>query len=248
MDSARDLREQPSSEPLPVLPGGTSSTRLRVYPWEAPDGLRGGTPHVHLASTEAYTVLAGSGRVLTLTATQGTRWHELTPGTQLWFTPGTVHRLVNDSGDLEILALMANRGLPESGDAVMTFPPEHLSSPEAYAAAAALPAPGTADPTAREAAVRARRDLALDGLVRIQEDPEAFDRFLEAALALVHHRAEDWTRIAEAGPAADAARTREALAALAEGSTRVLRAARIGRSTPQEALGMCGHLQQWPPA
>ena len=83
----------------------------------------------------------------------------LEPGAFVWFTPGTIHRLVN-GGDLEILVLMQNAGLPEAGDMVITFPPEVLASAESYAAAATLPEDertsfGTGD------AARARRDLAV---------------------------------------------------------------------------------------
>ena len=37
-----------------------------MYDTEAPDGLRGGTPHLHTACTEAYAVAAGRGAVQTL--------------------------------------------------------------------------------------------------------------------------------------------------------------------------------------
>ena len=50
----------------------------------------------------------------------------LEPGAFVWFTPGTIHRLVN-GGDLEILVLMQNAGLPEAGDMVITFPPDVLA-------------------------------------------------------------------------------------------------------------------------
>ena len=46
-----------------AFPGATALTVLDVYDWIAPDGLRGGSAHVHLASTEAYMVLAGHGRL-----------------------------------------------------------------------------------------------------------------------------------------------------------------------------------------
>ncbi|GAB3933934.1 hypothetical protein GCM10027614_06000 [Micromonospora vulcania] len=68
-----------------------------------------------------------------------------------------MHRLVNGGG-LSIVVLMQNSGLPEAGDAVLTFPPDVLADPAAYAAAAALPdgerrartcGPRTADVTSR---------------------------------------------------------------------------------------------------
>jgi hypothetical protein len=43
-------------------------TALHVQPWEAADGLCGGSPHMHLCCTEGYVVIGGAGRVQTLTA------------------------------------------------------------------------------------------------------------------------------------------------------------------------------------
>ncbi|WP_238434262.1 cupin domain-containing protein [Micromonospora tarensis] len=123
-----------------ALPGGIGLSRLRVYDTAAPDGVVGGTPHLHLCCTEGYVVTEGEGAVQTLTMA-GFRETPLRPGTVVWFEPGTVHRLVN-RGALAIVVLMQNSGLPEAGDAVLTFPPEVLADPVAYAEAAALPAGG----------------------------------------------------------------------------------------------------------
>ncbi|MEV1147670.1 cupin domain-containing protein, partial [Micromonospora sp. NPDC049799] len=122
------------------LPGGVGLSRLCVYDTVGPDGLVGGTPHVHLCCTEAYVVTGGSGAVQTLTV-EGFRETPLRPGAVVWFTPGTVHRLVND-GDLRLVVLMQNSGLPEAGDAVLTLPSEYLADATAYAAATALPGGG----------------------------------------------------------------------------------------------------------
>jgi mannose-6-phosphate isomerase-like protein (cupin superfamily) len=123
-----------------AVPGATAITVLDVYDWVAPDGLPGGSAHVHLASTEGYVVASGAGRLQTL-GERGYAETPLRPGDCLWFTPGTIHRLVND-GDLRLLVVMQNAGLPEHGDAVLTFPPEVLADPAAYAGAAALPRGG----------------------------------------------------------------------------------------------------------
>jgi mannose-6-phosphate isomerase-like protein (cupin superfamily) len=104
-----------------AFPGATGVTVLDVYDWVAPDGLPGGSAHVHLASTEGYLVLSGAGRLQTLSE-RGYAQTPLHPGDCLWFTPGTIHRLVNDS-ELRLLVVMQNAGLPEHGDAVLTFPP-----------------------------------------------------------------------------------------------------------------------------
>lgn len=53
--------------------------------------------------------------------TSGYEVTPLEPGTVAWFTPGTIHRLVNED-DLRITVLMQNNGLPEAGDAVLTLP------------------------------------------------------------------------------------------------------------------------------
>lgn len=124
----------------PVFPGGTSVSHLWVYDWPAPDAPGGsGSPHFHTASTEAYVTLAGRGRVQVL-GPEGFAEHELVPGRIVWFSPGVIHRAVNDGG-LEALVVMSNGGLPEAGDAVFTFPPEVLADPAAYRAAATLPEP-----------------------------------------------------------------------------------------------------------
>ena len=106
-----------------ALPGGIGVSLLTVYDTEAPDGLVGGTPHVHLACSEGYYVIAGSGAVQALTQ-KGFAETPLQPGTVVWFDPGTIHRLINGGG-LKILTLMSNSGLPEAGDAVLTLPPGH---------------------------------------------------------------------------------------------------------------------------
>ncbi|MDQ3146190.1 MAG: cupin domain-containing protein, partial [Actinomycetota bacterium] len=121
----------------PPFPGAVGLSHLRVYDSVAPDGLAGGTPHLHTVCTEAYAVVAGAGAVHTLT-TRGFREVPLEPGAVVWFTPGTIHRLVNGGG-LEILVLMQNAGLPEAGDMVITFAPEVMADPGRYAEAAGLP-------------------------------------------------------------------------------------------------------------
>src|SRR6185312_8664760 len=139
----RDEHSVPSPAPADArvpagaaFPGATGLTVLDVYDWVAPDGLRGGSAHVHLASTEGYLVLSGAGSLQTLSE-RGYAATPLRPGDCVWFTPGTIHRLVNDGG-LRLAIVMQNAGLPEHGDAVLTFPPDVLADPAAYAAAAAL--------------------------------------------------------------------------------------------------------------
>ncbi|MFD7459419.1 cupin domain-containing protein [Streptomyces sp. NPDC059868] len=202
------------------LPGGVGVSGLSVYDWPAADGVCGGTPHTHLVCSEAYVVAGGRGAVQTLTAS-GYEVTPLAPGTVAWFTPGTVHRLVNEGG-LRITVLMQNSGLPEAGDAVLTLPPRHLADPETYAAATTIPA--DAPEAEQERIARARRDLALEGYRELRaggpEAPAAFHR--AAAAAATGHRLD---RLAEG----DASH-------LAEAAVRAEQPLARGR------FGMCGRL------
>lgn len=232
--------------PAPLFPGAVAVSDLQVYDWEAADGYCGGSPHLHTASSEAYVVIGGSGAVHTLSSC-GAEEHPLAAGDVLWFSPGTVHRLVND-GDLRLLVVMSNAGLPEAGDAVMTFPRVVREDPEAYAAAAALP-----DGDGRAAAARARRDLALAGYAELcdavaREGAAALADLHAQAARLVQHRVAQWQGHWEATVAAEAARTRRQLAALAAGEVGAMAAASVvpGQPTPGErGYGMCGRLRTW---
>src|SRR4051794_25596564 len=160
------------------LPGGVSISHLRVYDWPAPDGVGlagSGSPHLHVVSSEAYVVLGGTGSVHTLGPT-GFAVHPLRPGSIVSFGPGVVHRAVND-GDLEVLVLMSNAGLPEAGGAGPTSPAAVLAAPAAYRAAATLPDSTASDDQMAQAA-RRRRDLALEGYAELGD---AIDRIGAAA-------------------------------------------------------------------
>ncbi|MEU8354803.1 cupin domain-containing protein [Nonomuraea sp. NPDC048882] len=220
-----------------AFPGGTSISRLTVYSGKAcADGLEGGTPHLHTASTEAYVVIAGHGALQTLDA-HGLRETALSAGSTVWFTPGTIHRAVNHGG-LEVVVVMSNAGLPEAGDAVMTFPPEIVADPERYREAATLPADGV------EEAVRRRRDLAVEGFHRLTEGgPEALRTFYESAIALVRPKAVAWRKIWESTVAAETGRTAAVLDALERGDGAHLMESALMESPPDERWGMCGNLR-----
>jgi mannose-6-phosphate isomerase-like protein (cupin superfamily) len=228
---------------MTTFPGGTAVSRIRVYDWPSADGPPGGSPHLHTASTEGYLVLAGHGRLETLSG-QGYREHRLAPDTVLWFTPGTVHRLVN-TGGLEILVLMSNAGLPEAGDAVLTFPPEVLADPAAYRRAATLPdRPGPLG-------ARRRRDLAVTGYVALREHvradgPAALGDLYRAAAALVADRVPDWRTRWRDGPLARAVDTGDQLDQLAARDGTHLVESAVYTADPATArYGMCGHLSGW---
>ncbi|MEU2623833.1 cupin domain-containing protein [Streptomyces sp. NPDC007157] len=224
------------------LPGGVAVSRLCVYDWPAADGVRGGTPHLHLVCSEGYVVTGGRGAVQTLTAS-GYQVTPLTPGTVAWFTPGTVHRLVNED-DLRITVLMQNSGLPEAGDAVLTLPPRYLADPETYASVTTVPA--DAPEAERERIARARRDLALEGYRALREatGPEPLAAFHRAAAALVRPRLADWRARWERGARAAAAATGEQLDRLERGDAGHLADAVVQAEQPCERgrFGMCGRL------
>lgn len=232
------------TDDVPLLPGGIGLSRLRVYPWPTEDGLHGGSPHLHVTCTEAYCVLGGTGELHTLTA-EGLRRTPLAAGDVVWFTPGTVHRAVN-TGGLDVMVLMQNDGLPEAGDAVLTFPPEHLADPAAYRAAAQL---GEGAPEERTVRARARRDLAVAGFQHLVEQvesghQEALGAFHAAAAALVAPRLDAWEAAWRERAASAAEQTGRQIAALRQGDTRHLGEATVTRlpAPPQDTLGMCGHL------
>jgi len=221
-----------------TFPGAVALTVLDVYDWVAPDGLRGGSAHVHLASTEGYVVLDGRGRLQTLGA-QGYAEAGLQPGDCLWFTPGIIHRLVNEGG-LRLLVVMQNAGLPEAGDAVLTFPPEVLADPAAYRRAAALPAAGEAMPDA----ARRRRDLAIEGYLALRDGgPAALEGFYAAAVRLVGGRVPQWRDRWQAGALGAATATGRQLDQIAAGDAAHLADGMLRRSGPgARGYGMCGRL------
>ncbi|MBT2400107.1 cupin [Streptomyces sp. ISL-100] len=233
------------------LPGGIGVSLLRVYDWPAADGLRGGTPHLHLTCSEGYLVTAGQGAVQTLTAS-GFRQTPLAEGALVWFTPGTIHRLVNDGG-LTIVVLMQNRGLPEAGDAVLTLPPPLLADPAAYRAAVTLPADGTEEELAH--AARVRRDLAVAGFAALRAaadagDPGPLAAFHRAAAALVGPLTGGWRERWREGAAAASAATGDQLDRLGDGDCGYLAQALVRAEQPAHRgrFGMCGRLDVYPAA
>lgn len=242
--------------PAGLFPGGTAVSRLRVYDWPAADGLHGGSPHLHTTSAEGYVVLEGEGTLQTLSG-EGYGEHPLAPGTLLWFTPGTVHRLVT-SGELEILVVMQNSGLPEAGDAILTFPLDVLRDPDAYARAAAIQTVPDleAGPQADDmlaAAARRRRDLAIEGYLTLREQvlvdgPEAMDEVYRAAGALVRSRTEHWRELWEERVREQVERTDRHLTRLSKGDVAHLAESAVYTADPEPGprrLGMCGRLQVW---
>ncbi|MBP2330695.1 mannose-6-phosphate isomerase-like protein (cupin superfamily)/Arc/MetJ-type ribon-helix-helix transcriptional regulator [Kibdelosporangium banguiense] len=226
------------------FPGATGISGLRVYDWPTSDGVCGGSPHVHLTCSECYVVINGSGRVQTLTR-RGFAEVPLRPATVAWFTPGTIHRLVNDA-DLQIVVIMQNSGLPEAGDAVFTFPSTTLADPDEYTKAASLPRD--------EAAAQQRRDLAIEGFLELRRHIESgdyapLDEFYQAAVRLKRDRLADWEQRWRSGALAAAQRTGEQLDRLRANDISHLLEADIRVLPPQDTqkFGMCGRLDTHDP-
>lgn len=232
---------------IPSFPSAVGVTHLRVYDSVAPDGLVGGSPHVHFVCTELYIIVGGRGVVQTLSAT-GYRETALEPGKLVWFTPGTIHRLINH-GDLEIQIVMQNAGLPEAGDFVLTFGEAMLNDADAYFDAASLSPKGEVY-TNSEGASRRRRDLAVEGFNQLrarfeQEGPAALERFYASALRLVHSKLPDWRNVWEHGPLQATQATDTQLHALTNGQIDHLLTGDVYElPAPDEPrrLGVCGTL------
>jgi hypothetical protein len=219
-----------------------------VYQSATADGIHGGAPHVHLSCAECYVVIEGVGRLQTLSAA-GFREVPLLPNDVVWFTPGTIHRSVNDGG-LRVVAVMQNAGLPESGDAVLTFPPEIINDPVKYFAAASLK-----DDALTEAERMAqRRDLAVAGFGALRASVEGgdsalLDDFYRAAAMIVRPRLEDWQARIKAVVLDDVERSLAHIDALTKGDYSHLRNARVERVSPSSprTWGMCGRLIAYDP-
>lgn len=227
------------------MPGATLATRLRVYDSAGPDGQRGGTPHMHLLCSEMYFVLSGSGFVEMLD------WHgfsrqPLSPKSALIFSPGTLHRLINPEGDLELFITMQNSGLPERGDNVVSFRADILEDDTAYQQAMAIS-------SLQEALTR--RDRGVEGFLEIKaafsqslsEGQTALREFFELATARTRHLYGSWQQIIHQGALQEAQRALEQLNNLSQGKAEHLKQAQhfaIAQgdfSTP----GFCGTLNRY---
>ncbi|MFC0107389.1 cupin domain-containing protein [Kibdelosporangium aridum] len=215
---------------LVIFPGATAVSGLSVYPWQAEDGRRGGSPHVHLTCTEAYITVSGSGSLQTLSA-QGLQEYPLIPGSVVWFGPGTIHRAVNGTS-LRVIVVMQNSGLPEAGDAVLTYPSHILADPAEYH---------------RTRKPRERRDLAVRGFLELVRDPGALPKFYQQAAELVADRLDDWEKRWEGGPLEAVRQTQRHLNSLRSGNVDYLMESEVevAQAPAQRTYGMCGMLDKY---
>jgi mannose-6-phosphate isomerase-like protein (cupin superfamily) len=234
-----------------AFPGGIGVTHLRVYDSLAPDGVAGGSPHMHFACSEAYLVIKGRGSVQTLSSA-GFREITLREGSMIWFTPGLIHRLVN-ADQLEIFAVMENAGLPEHGDSVLTFPFEYLQDEDSYWQFASLKSAGLAPVKQQEAAFR-RRDLAVRGFqtLRAEWETGSLDHFYYQAAGLMRSKEPVWRQTWEAGPMNTIQRTGTFLDQLHLGTSGYLKKGAVFEipvdpEFEMRKLGMCGTLRPYLP-
>jgi len=236
-----------------ALPGGIGVTHLIVYDTPAPDGLVGGSPHLHFACSEAYLVIKGQGSVQTLSS-DGFHEVPLRAGSLVWFTPGLIHRLINQDCQLEIFAVMENAGLPEHGDSVLTFAVEHLADEDGYLQFASLARAGLASADSREAA-RKRRDLAVEGFLSLRAELQkggSLHRFYSQAVRLVQSKEPAWRALWQTGPASTIHRTKNFLDKLQMGASDYLNQGRVFEipldpAQEERRLGMCGTLRKYLP-
>jgi mannose-6-phosphate isomerase-like protein (cupin superfamily) len=235
-----------------AFPGAIGVTHLRVYDSLAPDGLAGGSPHMHFACSEAYLVIKGRGAVQTLSSS-GFREIPLRAGSMVWFTPGLIHRLVNTDAQLEIFAVMENAGLPEHGDSVLTFPLEFLQDEDSYLQSAPLDNVGLA-PADQQDAARKRRDLAVRGFQTLRAELKngSLQNFYNQATRLMRSKEPVWRGIWEAGPMNTIQRTRNFLEELNLGSSDYLNEGTVFEvpvdpEGEARKLGMCGTLRPYLP-
>jgi mannose-6-phosphate isomerase-like protein (cupin superfamily) len=227
------------------MPGSTAISRLQVYNTPAPDGQRGGTPHVHLLCAEMYFVLEGSGAVEMIDSSGFSRV-ELQPYSALTFTPGTIHRLINSSGDLQILVIMQNSGLPEKGDNVVTFTEDWLSSDETFSEAMSV--------TSETDAYR-RRDRGVEGFLQLKA---AFEQNIEMGRTALRHFfalagqrtarfRPEWARIVESGAGVAVHTSLDHLQALERADLTYLMQPQHQLIPAREpsALGFCGRLDRY---
>lgn len=234
------------NEKVPLrMPGSILMTRLKVYDTSAPDGQCGGTPHVHLLCSEMYFVLAGSGFVELIDA-DGFSRVELHPHAALLFSPGTVHRLINPNGDLELLVMMANSGLPERGDNVVCFSHEWLNDQARYDEAMHVESVSDA---------YRRRDKGVDGFLQIKAafsqgldiGRAALQQFYKYAAKRTGIRHDQWSQIIVDGSLKEVQQTQQQLQMLSDGKIDYLLDADQHLIQPNQfnKPGFCGHLNRY---
>ena len=189
----------------PPFPGAIAATHLRVYDTAAPDGLAGGTPHLHTACTEAYWVVAGTRRRADADDARATRRCRSSPAPSCGSrrAPSTASSTTATSRSSSSCRTPA---CPRPATWSSPSRPRSWRRPSPTRRPPTLPedertTSGTGD------AARARRDLAVPTFIELREATEAGDpaplrAFHEAAARLVQPHIADWTKRWRDGPLA----------------------------------------------
>ncbi len=229
-----------------ILPAGIGLSHIKVYTEPGPDGVPGGSPHLHLVSSEMYFVLAGSGE-MELLSHEGPKRLELSVNNVVLFRPGIIHRILNPKRNLEILAIMQNGGLPEQGDFVMSFPEEIMADEAKYR---------TSVQASDHASAVARRDLAVEGFNRLKATWATDAKAGQAALHMFYHHAREmlvgkvaaFEWVWKSGPVAEAQASMDAIDFLRMGRLEYLSQSRWAELDPLDQpakAGTCGEVHPY---
>ena len=221
-----------------ILPSGVGLAHINVYTEPCPDGLVGGGAHIHMVCSEIYYVLEGTGEIELLSA-QGVERVELVPCKAVTFRPGIFHRVLNPHKNLKLLDITQHGGLAERGDFVMSFPPEILASPTAYAKAVRA--------TTLEDALK-RRDLSVQGYLPIrdafgrsqEEGREALRTFYRAARELMAPKVDGFEWVLKVGSQNELKDSLDACDFIRSGRTAYLEMARHASLYPLEEPAIPG--------
>jgi hypothetical protein len=192
-----------------------------------------------------YFVLRGSGFVEMIDSSGFSRV-ELKEHSALVFSPGTIHRLVNPKGDMEILVVMANSGLPERGDNVVTFKKDILLDPALFKAAIKVET---------ETDAKRRRNEGVEGFLELkaafdhspQDGRQALEEFYQLAIDRTAFARADWRDIVTDGALSEVRASMNQLNQLDNVTTRYLYDAQhhVIHPSAYSKLGFCGHLNRY---
>lgn len=226
------------------MPGATLVTRLKVYDTPSPDGQGSGTPHFHLGCTEMYFTLAGSGGVEIIDS-NGFKYIELPQYSAFVFSAGSLHRLIS-KGNLEVLIIMQNSGLPERGDTICTFKKDVMADELRYHKAIRV--------NSLEEAYRRRND-SVDGFLEIkaafersqEEGRAALEELYRSAQRLTKSKHKDWYETVAKGAFAEAQESLHHIVDLTAGKLNYLKDAQhfFMASAPYNTVGYCGTLNRY---
>ena len=161
---------------------------------------------------------------------------------------------MND-GDLEIIIVMQNGGLPEAGDCVLSLPHSYLKDSTSIGRWQTCL-------LRTRVANRSRRTRSAERICRWpvlsnygprveQEGPQALDEFYRSAAALTHDQLEEWRELWHNGAERAVATTGDQLRALESVELAHLQDGALREANPRPGSprpGMCGRITNFDPA